>query len=155
MCLTCSSSCVGSDQSSEGDWSHVVRAPGIARLDAFWMRASSSGPVEDALERLSARTAEGVDMRGRCWMVTLHPRKHAMRWMARIIIEADSSFRILRGSQPNTTAWLSVSSRTSLPAMEAGQHTKGRRAAAQSAAVVEESGTASGQRVVLSTTVKR
>jgi hypothetical protein len=30
-----------------------------------------------------------------------------------------------------------------------------RRAAAQSAAVVEESGTASGQRVVLSTTVKR
>ena len=75
----CVSRAVGKSQSSVGLFNQAVSAPGTGREVASLSKAISLSVVVDFLVRLSARTADSVDILGRCCTVTEQPRKLAIR----------------------------------------------------------------------------
>ena len=64
----------GRDQSSEGFSSQRVSEVGMGSDSASFSMARSLSVVVEALVRLSARTADSVEVLGRCWIVTAQPR---------------------------------------------------------------------------------
>ncbi len=73
------SSRVARDQSSEGKFSQSMRGWGMAEGAAALMVDRWEGDVEVEWVRATARTAWGVERRGRCCTVTAQFRRAAMR----------------------------------------------------------------------------
>ena len=116
----------GRSQSSKGLFSQLSKGHGMSEWLALLINFKSFLVVVAFLERWSANLAESVDILGRCWTVTQHPRNAEIRCRVFIKIEADSSFVTFLESQPNTIGSLSVRRRTSLPTRCSGQQRKGR-----------------------------
>jgi len=90
------------------------------------MAASCAAWVVSPRVSWSARIADGVDILGRCLIVTWQSRNVEMMWRALMKREAVMSCWILLESQPKTTDSLSVNRMTSLPLRVLGMHRKGR-----------------------------
>lgn len=87
-------------QSSLGSLSQSHRAVGMSEGGAWLTAFKSACEADEVLVRWSARMAEGVVILGRCDINTVQQRNEEMRWIARIIIEAETSLFTRFDAQP-------------------------------------------------------